>query len=237
MSKQQQLFPTSSSSAADSRAKTYPARERARALLASARACGLSLPGSLENSGRGGSLSRTSPQVRPDGLIRSWPGWRNSIIKRFRSLCRHAMSALHTEEHGFLSWATHTVVGNQLSPSMAKWPSCKAIQDMLPTPSASSYGSNRGGAAGRTGPVRESLETMARNGSLPTPQARDMKGPPGKACQERGGHQSSLPSALGQSTRCLNPRFVEWMMGFPLLWTETQDSKPSETQLSPNARK
>jgi hypothetical protein len=34
---------------------------------------------------------------------------------------------------------------------------------LLPTPSASSYGTNRGGAAGRTGPVRESLDTMARH--------------------------------------------------------------------------
>lgn len=45
---------------------------------------------------------------------------------------------------------------------------------LLPTPSASSYGTNQGGAAGRTGPVRESLDTMARNGRfggqlLPTP--------------------------------------------------------------------
>jgi DNA (cytosine-5)-methyltransferase 1 len=37
---------------------------------------------------------------------------------------------------------------------------------LLPTPSASSYGTNQGGAAGRTGPVRESLETMARRGRL-----------------------------------------------------------------------
>lgn len=35
---------------------------------------------------------------------------------------------------------------------------------LLPTPSASSYGTNQGGAAGRVGPVRESLDTMARNG-------------------------------------------------------------------------
>ena len=42
---------------------------------------------------------------------------------------------------------------------------------LLPTPSASSYGTNQGGAAGRVGPVRPSLETMARHNLWPTPQA------------------------------------------------------------------
>lgn len=43
----------------------------------------------------------------------------------------------------------------------------------LPTPSATSYGSNRGGAAGRTGKIRHSLETMARSNLWPTPIVND----------------------------------------------------------------
>lgn len=49
---------------------------------------------------------------------------------------------------------------------------------LLPTPSASAYGTNQGGAAGRVGPVRESLDTMARNGRfqlLPTPAVADSR--------------------------------------------------------------
>lgn len=42
---------------------------------------------------------------------------------------------------------------------------------IYPTPTASSYGSNRGGAAGRTGKVRHSLESMARHDLWPTPTA------------------------------------------------------------------
>ena len=38
---------------------------------------------------------------------------------------------------------------------------------MFPTPSAISYGSNQGGAAGRVGPVRHSLESMARHDMWP----------------------------------------------------------------------
>lgn len=35
---------------------------------------------------------------------------------------------------------------------------------LFPTPTAQSYGSNQGGAAGRAGPVRPSLDTLARSG-------------------------------------------------------------------------
>ena len=43
----------------------------------------------------------------------------------------------------------------------------------LPTPSASSYGSNQGGGAGRVVPVRPSLNTMANIGIWQTPVADD----------------------------------------------------------------
>lgn len=36
----------------------------------------------------------------------------------------------------------------------------------LPTPSAEAYGSNQGGAAGRVGPARPSLSTLAQKGSI-----------------------------------------------------------------------
>lgn len=50
---------------------------------------------------------------------------------------------------------------------------------LFPTPSASSYGSNRGGAAGRVGQIRHSLESMARHDEWPrvwpTASQRDWK--------------------------------------------------------------
>ena len=39
----------------------------------------------------------------------------------------------------------------------------------LPTPTATPYGNNQGGAAGRTGQVRHSLESMAKHDLWPTP--------------------------------------------------------------------
>lgn len=44
---------------------------------------------------------------------------------------------------------------------------------LLPTPSASTYGSNRGGAAGRTGPARPGLTQLVS--SVPTPVSWDWK--------------------------------------------------------------
>lgn len=70
------------------------------------------------------------------------------------------------------------------------------------TPSASSYGTDQGGGMGRTGPVRPSLETMARTSGLPdqwTPKA---------------GSDSSC------GTPKLNQRFVCALMGLPTDWTD-----------------
>jgi hypothetical protein len=46
----------------------------------------------------------------------------------------------------------------------------------LPTPAATSYGTNLGGEAGRVGKEHPSLETMARRGLWPTPTAQDSSG-------------------------------------------------------------
>lgn len=66
---------------------------------------------------------------------------------------------------------------------------------LLPTPAASAYGSNQGGAAGRTGPTRPSLASMARHGLWPTPRAMDGARGPDFAQQQRGtkpGHSASV---------------------------------------------
>lgn len=53
-----------------------------------------------------------------------------------------------------------------------------------PTPAANSYGSNQGGAAGRVGPVRPSLETWAKQ--WPTPNAHDGRRPGSDATSTQG---------------------------------------------------
>ena len=101
-----------------------------------------------------------------------------------------------------------------------------------PTPAAIAYGSNRGGAAGRVGPVRHSLDSMARHNLWPTPTSsrRDRKGrvlPDGtrerislaKSAKANGGSTT-------QQTAPLNPAWVEWLMGWPI---DATDCEPSGT--------
>ena len=85
--------------------------------------------------------------------------------------------------------------------------------DVWPTPAAVSYGTNQGGAAGRVGPVRHSLETMAGRGMLPSlPMGREIHD--GEPCSE------SADGSPRQSQR-LNPLFVAWMMSWPIWWVAT----------------
>ena len=56
-----------------------------------------------------------------------------------------------------------------------------------------------------------------------TPTARDWKGMSGKGFRERHGEKKSLADFLGGVP---NPEFSEWLMGWPIGWT---DSKPLAT--------
>jgi len=61
-----------------------------------------------------------------------------------------------------------------------------------------------------------------------TPNARDWMGAPGQACQERGGHRSSLPGHTKKTDNSgkLNPRWVETLMGLPVGWTMPSCASP-----------
>lgn len=78
---------------------------------------------------------------------------------------------------------------------------------LLPTLTAQEYGSNRGGAAGRSGKVRPSLRAM-----LPTLRATDATrgGNPTESAVNHGDLRVGGP---------LNPVWAEWFMGFPIGWT------------------
>jgi site-specific DNA-cytosine methylase len=92
---------------------------------------------------------------------------------------------------------------------------------VFPTPSASSYGSNQGGAAGRVGQVRHSLESMARHGMWPSPTRSDGTGGPGRSERRTGG--DNLRTAVDGR---LSPDWTEWLMGMPVGWTDLGCDSP-----------
>ena len=90
---------------------------------------------------------------------------------------------------------------------------------LLPTPAAVSYGTNQGGAAGRTGKVRPSLETMATKDLWPTPSAGDANiAAPNQHTSTIGRHIRRT-----EGSGKLNPMWVEWLMGYPSEWTVLED--------------
>ena len=120
---------------------------------------------------------------------------------------------------------------------------------LFPTPTAVNYGSNKSTSDGSA--TRHSLNSMAANNLWPTPSvkgnynrkgasarsgdglatavnkwatptARDYRYP-GKSRLERTGDKAGdpLPQQIGGP---LNPTWVEWLMGFPLGWTDLEDS-------------
>jgi len=139
-------------------------------------------------------------------------------------------------------FATPTRKGNQLAPSMlAKHPGCAAL---LPTPTASHYGTRNNGRGGDGTEFKTkgspSLSTMAKRGMLPTPTARDWEDGTAKSCQNvpvnalLGRAVHHLPNATPSPGGKLNPRWVQWLMGFPAAWlncvlSETRSSRKSRS--------
>jgi hypothetical protein len=182
-------LPTLMSSAAGSRARISHSLESALASKVRDLVSGVNMRGSLANYDRASASWRTSQACLVSGWEPFAETWPRSGMMRSGTVCQLAPSAPLTDAIGSGS---------------------------LPTPTATSYGSNQGGAAGRVGPVRHSLESMARHNLWPTPTSRDWKS--GSASQETMERNARpLSEEVGGS---LNPEWVEWLMGFPIGHTE-----------------
>lgn len=197
---------------------------------------------SAQQASEGGSAT-------PDG---SGPSTRESSKTRARrsSLAKtcHGCARLDCPQCWPILPASGSMSSGLLSehPTLGRRMSATGSGLLLPTPTACSYGTNQGGSAGRRGPQRASLQTMARHGTLPTPLSRDWKGPtqPGDGSPSLGMALGArrptaklpTPTVKGNYNRkgasatsgdglatavggTLHPRFVEWMLGAPKDWT------------------
>jgi hypothetical protein len=206
---------TSTSSAAGSPARTSASPAEAKGSTGHARVFGASTPDSFATYDPATSSWRTSQL----SLLEEWTGFSGTWPR---------------------AGMTRSGTASLLVPSAPL--TGGTASGLLPTPSATPYGSNQGGGAGRVGPVRHSLQSMASKGLLPpggmwrTPQTGEANGG-GQDMNERAaqGHSVYLRDQMKtvEGSGQLNPTWVEWLMGFPSGWT---DLGPSVTPLSPRSQ-
>lgn len=163
-SAQTELF--AMSSAGDSPARTSLSRKESLALAwtASAAAFGASTPVLFANFDRNSSSWKTCQGCLVSGLQTFSETWPRAGMMRSGRLYRLPQLAPRTSEIGSGWLATPTETGNQISPSMMKWPGCRA---WLPTATARDYRSGRASAATMARNARPLSETI---GGLLNPQ-------------------------------------------------------------------
>jgi len=152
-----------------------------------------------------------------------WPRWglmRDGVSYQQQTLVRH----ISENESGL--WAT---------PMMSDWKldcTLPAIyrrmeggrHPIFPTPTTGGGGGERSAERAGTG----DLNFMARTNKWPTPRLNDYKGEGQQMIRKDGKSRMDQLcfNVESQETGRLNPTWVEWLMGWPLEWT---DLKPLET--------
>lgn len=221
------------SSVEDSPAPTCRAQDRARALLESARACGVSSLAWSPSLGLNGSSSKTSPLVLASGSTQSCLRWKTRAMIVYRSRSKRRLSALRTVAPGSSSWLIDALLptltksdygsndggknkGKKRSSLQQMAKHLRAIAEQTPptlTASSAKRGRASRGKHAQGGPslgetVAEAIEIL-----MPTLTARDQKGPGPE--HTKGGQD--LARTLGGH---LSPTFCEWYMGFKIGYTE-----------------
>lgn len=98
------------------------------------------------------ALTSSSGTLPPSGMMRAGEYWAQPMSARLTS----------ADECGSLP--TPTTAGNEMSPCMERWPAHSRLAALrgrvLPTPAAILYGHNKGGAQGRKGKERPSVDVL-----------------------------------------------------------------------------
>ena len=135
----------------------------------------------------------------------------DSFIWRTFQLCL----LTHTPTQFSATWPRAGTIVDGVAYLRPKWehPILDIGGGALPTPAAQVYGTNQSPTPGAA--VRPSLETMARKGLWPTPTVQDAHNNAGASQYER--KAVPLNAQVGGP---LNPNWVEWLMGWPIGWTD-----------------
>lgn len=187
-------------------------------------ACGRTWPESLARYDHDSRSWRTPQCSLLEGLdefLETWPRWGMML----NGACWAQLTqVLRTDETESGLWPTPTVCGNynRKGASATSGDGLATRVAMWPTPCATDHK-----GSGKTGTLRDRLDYAAERGATKsntyaTPQARDYR--TGQTDQwEDPERTRNLNDQVGGQ---LNPTWVEWLMGWPLGWT---DLKPLET--------
>lgn len=187
-----------------SRARTYPSPEKAQALTEPSQECGGTWRGSLARFDPDMSLWRTAQPSLLEDLGESSVTWPRSGMTAAGRCWALPMLGRRIKGTDSGLWPTITVCGNY----------------------------NRKGASATSG---DGLITALR--TWPTPIRRDSRTVRGGARMKNSIGSEPLITQVAESERWtdgrLNPMWVEWLMGWPLGWT---DLKPLATDKSQPAQ-
>jgi|HubBroStandDraft_6_1064221.scaffolds.fasta_scaffold301386_2 hypothetical protein len=176
---------------------------------------------------------KTARQLSPSTAARTgrdaYSIWPRSGSMRDGSVYELPRPALPIEGIGYGAspgeWPTPTIFGNHNRKGASAncgdglSTAAKEAPSEWPTPTAQTYGTNQGGSAGRTGPMRQSLEGAAKElpaSDWPTPAARDWRD--GRASAETHARNARpLNEAVEQETakEWPTPRAMDGEKGGP----------------------
>jgi hypothetical protein len=234
-------------------AKTYQPQEKAQESKESDQECGEKWRGSFVKYDPDSSLWRThqcSLLGDFEPFSETWPQWglmRNGECWEQRTLEQTIRGTeFGLSPNGVDSFHTPNTTGLDGGSNSRR--ALKKRQENWPTPTATDYmGAKQNGIESRNGRyVRTSLTTGVKFGAkltdavnlemkkFPTPKLSDYKdrgNMSNPSIQRRAakGKQMDLSMVAHPTSGQLNPTWVEWLMGFPLEWTEL---KPLEMHKS-----
>jgi hypothetical protein len=222
---------------ADFHAKTLVPQEKAQELTGNEVECGEKWRASFTKYDPSSSSWKThqcSLLGDLDEFLETWPQWglmRDGECWEQRTLeqtIRGTESGL--SPNGVDRFHTPNTTGLDGGSNSRK--ALKKRQEMWPTPCATDHK-----GAGKTGTLRDRLDYAAERGATksktytwPTPRTKGMCGGSGAWAQLKANTTIEEARAMGAGNGGkLNPTWVEWLMGWPLEWT---DLKPLEMNKS-----
>ena len=244
-------------SRAASRARTSASPARARASTARAAGSGRRWRGSLARFDRRSRSWRTAQRCLFADSSESWVTWPRSGMTAAGRCWELAMSAPRTSATASGFWlGTPVATGRKRSEAFrrGKTPNVPEFVEQFPTPTASMSASitPSRGEEGRNLPQALSIRWPTPHGfspdgrsngpsgnelgravnlslRLPTPTAHNAK-----ETASPGDYARNTPTLATHAGGSLNPTWVEWLMGWPLGWT---DLRPSATVRFRSARR